>query len=590
VRFSPGTMMVALVLTNLVNYVDRGIVPGAADAFLAFIASSRRPGSLGPNAYFGALQSAFVVGFSAGSVAVGSLVHRAPPFGLAACGLSAWIVAACVAGGSRYVGSYFLLLAARACSGVGEAGFVTVGGPYIQDVAGEHQGAWLGVFYAMIPAGTAIGYGYGVAVAEALTWSWAFFFEAVAMAPLALCFALSADDGSSAFEADEADEDDDSVDLDHFRGALGLDPVPEAAPPPPPTLWAEVKLCFSQPCFVWVALGYAGYAGSIIGFSTFGPSILVGLGLWSSMAAASLAFSATVAASGFLGTPLGGLALDAWAKRSPRSRLAAALELSLLLVTAGGLFVASAAFATDKSTFLVRLFLGTLPLFAATAPMNVAVYESVPRSNRALGSALGTLLMHALGDVPTPILFGAAKDALAPDCTPRGERDALGDDCPRQRKNLRLVALAAAAWLIFSLLGFAIAYLKARLAAARLAARDRDHLDASRRRARSASPPPRLPLPDSSQYHPLHAPRFVLPGGPTPPPPPPPQQQQADGDDDDDASASSSRDSLDRPVASLPPPGTHLRLAAPRRTASGSPPPSTMRRSSRRASSDCSSY
>lgn len=474
VAFSVRAMMGVLIVTNLINYIDRGIVPGANDAFTAFIvkhASARKK-----NTYLGALQSAFIVGFSLGSIAVGGLVHHTSPFGLAACGLVAWCAAACVAGAAKYAGSYWLLLFGRACSGLGEAGFVTVGGPWLQDAGGSAQGAWLGAFYAMIPTGTAIGYGYGVAVADSLTWSWAFFIEAMVMAPLAVCFAVSLEDGSSAFveeeeeDADSVDEDD-GADFDRLRVALGLDEAVPEEPAKPPTFWAEAKLCLAQPYFVWVALGYAAYAGSIVGFSTFAPQIAVGLGLWSKMANASIAFSVTIAVSGILGTPLGGLGLD-WLTRRRRDKFASALELTLGLVTTGCLFVAYAAVATDRPSFLGRLFVGTLPLFAATAPMNVALFESVPRSSRALGSSLGVLIMHACGDVPTPILIGAAKDALAPDCTPRGKHDRLGPRCSRQRPRLRLVGLACAAWLVWAIVAFGIAYCKRLLQVRRNQARE----------------------------------------------------------------------------------------------------------------------
>ncbi|KAJ8614277.1 hypothetical protein CTAYLR_001154 [Chrysophaeum taylorii] len=476
-------MMVVLCLTNLVNYVDRGIIPGAADRFTDFIAKSGQGVPGGANMLLGALQSAFIVGFSLGSVAIGHAVHAYSPFWLSSAGLATWCAAACGAGAARSAGSYTLLFVARCVSGVGEAGFVTVGGPYIQDSGGAAQGKWLGAFYAMVPTGTALGYGYGTLVADTWNWSYCFFVEALLMAPLAAAFFVSRDDGAAAFKKmDDAEDEDDSedddrrslessesVDWDEIRGAMGFDrPVPEHRRKPL-SFVAEALLCLRQPCFPWVGLGYAGYAGSIIGFSTFAPSIAVGLGLWGSQSGASISFSATIAVSGILGTPLGGALLDKWTerRRSTTTRIVAALELALGFVASGFVVVAYACLATDRATFLGRLFVGTLPLFAATAPMNVAMFESVPRENRALGQALGVLIMHALGDVPTPIIVGALKDKLAPACTPRGAHDSLGDDCPSQRGRLRSIALACAAWLLWSLLAFFIAYFKAAMLARR---------------------------------------------------------------------------------------------------------------------------
>ena len=513
VWFSGVVLMVLLCATNMVNYIDRGIIPGAADKFDAFIEESK--GSKGVNAYFGALQSAFIVGFSVGSIVVGHLVHTQPPFRLSAYGLVAWCASAVAAGCAKVAGSYELLLLGRMASGLGEAGFVTVGGPYIQDVAGAKQGTWLGAFYCAIPLGTAIGYGYGALIAETWNWSWCFFIEAIVMLPLAWSFFVSKDDGSLSFHQDKKkrrrrvaaeddddddesdnkdaesddtdiigsfDSDDDDLDVegprrrtaesddDEGRHHLGISSASSSTSKKKKKknfkvgefalgVREELILCLGQPTFGWVALGYAGYAGALLGFSTFAPSIVVGLGLWSSMPAASIAFSGTIAASGIIGTPLGGSALDAWTRTrsSTGNREIPALELSLLFNGVGALLVVGAALAKTQALFLGMLFVGTVPLFAATSPMNVALYSSVPHANRAFGSALGVMIMHAFGDVPTPIIVGALKDALAPACTLGRHEDKVADECIHQRFRLRLIAIGCAAWLVFSLLGFGIA-------------------------------------------------------------------------------------------------------------------------------------
>ena len=106
------------------------------------------------------------------------------------------------------------------------------------------------------------------------------------------------------------------------------------------------------------------------------------MGLWTDSVRASLAFSATLAVSGALGTPLGGLALDAWTRKR-ENKLRAALEVSIATVGAGALLITPAAFARDRAWFLASIGLGTLPLFAATSPMNVSIFEGVPREHRA---------------------------------------------------------------------------------------------------------------------------------------------------------------------------------------------------------------
>jgi len=484
VILSEKAIMIVLILTNCLNYLDRGIIPGANGQFTDFVASSRElEGKGGASAAFGALQSAFIVGFSLTCLSVGHLIHSRSPFGISARGLFVWIFAAVVAGIARCTRSYYVLLMARMLSGVGEAGFVTVGGPYIQDAAGTSQGLWLGVFYAAIPTGTALGYGYGASIAAALNWSVAFYGEALLMLPLALCFLFSEDDGSRVVAKLPVDvrrplveERRETERLNISEGDAAREIRDNIAARDSPTIWEEIQICIEMPTFVWTCLAYAGYSGAVIGFSTFGPSIAVGLGLWDNMTAASLAFSGTLAISGILGTPMGGLMLDAWVARDLRHissqnqnledvdtnsrRLARALDISLILCFLGSVIIANAAYALSQLPFLIYLFLGTGPLFAATAAMNVAVFESVPRCHRAFAQGVSVLVMHALGDVPTPIVIGALKDTFAPACTPDSS-GRLGDKCAdHQRPALRIITLGCALYFSFTILAFAIARLR----------------------------------------------------------------------------------------------------------------------------------
>jgi hypothetical protein len=46
--------------------------------------------------------------------------------------------------------------------GVGEASFISLAAPFIDDNAPQEQkAAWLGLFYMCIPSGVALGYVYG---------------------------------------------------------------------------------------------------------------------------------------------------------------------------------------------------------------------------------------------------------------------------------------------------------------------------------------------------------------------------------------------------------------------------------------------
>ena len=71
--FEKRFVFAALIVTNLLNYADRGIIPGATNEFNSFIDDSLHQSST--DIFLGVLQSAFIVGFIVGSVVFGHIVH-----------------------------------------------------------------------------------------------------------------------------------------------------------------------------------------------------------------------------------------------------------------------------------------------------------------------------------------------------------------------------------------------------------------------------------------------------------------------------------------------------------------------------------
>ena len=95
---------------NLLNYVDRGIIPGATIEFNQFIQDDLNTDQ--PDLYLGLLQSAFIIGYCIASAYFGNAVHYHPPFYLCAIGLSIWCVSVFMAGSAYYAGSYIYLFCA----------------------------------------------------------------------------------------------------------------------------------------------------------------------------------------------------------------------------------------------------------------------------------------------------------------------------------------------------------------------------------------------------------------------------------------------------------------------------------------------
>jgi hypothetical protein len=103
--------------------------------------------------------------------------------------------------------------------------------------------------------------------------------------------------------------------------------------------------------------------------------------------------------------------------------------------TAGTMFMVLAVFLTKfgVAPFLLILAIGSTLLMATTAGINLAMMAAVPAESRPFAVGVGTLLLHALGDVPAQPMLGALAAWFAPclnppDCTDRDEtglRDTL---------------------------------------------------------------------------------------------------------------------------------------------------------------------
>ena len=98
--------LVALfVALNTLNYVDRGIIPGASEEFEAFICEcSRDLGAHGcrhASTFLGLLQSVFIAGFSVASVVASNLLHRVSPFVVVGGGLVVWCCAVLLSAAAR---------------------------------------------------------------------------------------------------------------------------------------------------------------------------------------------------------------------------------------------------------------------------------------------------------------------------------------------------------------------------------------------------------------------------------------------------------------------------------------------------------
>ncbi len=189
-----GTGGVALGLLtglNVLNYTDRYVGAAVLPLMLASFALSDAQGGL--------LQSIFIITYALVSPLAGWLGDRRRRLPLAAVGVLVWSAATVASG---LAPTYALLLVARALIGVGEASYAVVTPSLLSDLyPPDRRGRALAVFYAAIPAGTALGYVLGGTVGETVGWRAAFFIAGVPGALLGLSLLLLREPRRGAFDA-----------------------------------------------------------------------------------------------------------------------------------------------------------------------------------------------------------------------------------------------------------------------------------------------------------------------------------------------------------------------------------------------------
>jgi len=248
-HFSPVRAVTVLTFVLFLNYVDRGIIAGAATDIRGCVASRKQCAPIDPgskcdpeellwldvspmesmvhagNSSFcdqcrvcgeicngkvvtqtgfgisttrlGILQSVFMVGYMTAAIVFAKLVTKFKPFKLIATGLWIWTIATflsgicgflCHANGEHLCWAYDLMIFARALSGIGEASLNTLSLPFLDDILDpEKKGFYIGIYYTAIPVGTAFGFMWSgmITLFTNGAWEYAFILEAPFMIPFA---------------------------------------------------------------------------------------------------------------------------------------------------------------------------------------------------------------------------------------------------------------------------------------------------------------------------------------------------------------------------------------------------------------------
>ncbi|XP_059653130.1 probable sphingolipid transporter spinster homolog 2 isoform X2 [Cornus florida] len=436
--FTPKRLLIIFCVINLLNYVDRGAIAsngvnGSRRTCTTSGTCSSGSGIQGDfnlnNFEDGVLSSAFMVGLLVASPIFASLAKSVNPFRLIGVGLTVWTFATA---GCGFSFDFWSITFCRMLVGVGEASFISLAAPFIDDNAPVAQKtAWLAIFYMCIPSGIALGYVYGGLVGGHFNWRFAFWGEAILMLPFAILgFVMKplqmkgfAPAGSKkaliGVETAVSESQDVPNDVSKGRGdtlSTKEEFADESSNKPSKSKGAssgsnqfsrfmkDIKVLLLEKVYVVNVLGYIAYNFVIGAYSYWGPK--AGYNIYH-MNNADMIFGGVTIVCGILGTLAGGYVLDYM-----NSTISNAFKLLSVATFAGAVFCFSAFCFKSLYVFLVLFSIGELLVFATQGPVNYVCLHCVKPSMRPISMAMSTVLIHIFGDVPSSPLVGVLQDHI----------------------------------------------------------------------------------------------------------------------------------------------------------------------------------
>ncbi|XP_059647937.1 probable sphingolipid transporter spinster homolog 2 isoform X2 [Cornus florida] len=423
--FTPRRLLYIFCVINLLNYADRGaIASNGVNGMRQTCKGGKCSSGSGIQGDFdltnfedGALSSAFMVGLLVASPIFASLTKSVNPFRLIGVGLSVWTFATA---GCGFSVDFWSITFCRMLVGVGEASFISLAAPFIDDNAPAAQKtAWLATFYMCIPSGIALGYVYGGLVGRYLSWRVAFLGEAVLMLPFAVLgfimkplqlkgFSRARSEKASIYVETAASEikvsngtGDTSTEKEFVDQSLNKRSKSKGAFS---RFLKDMKVLSLEKVYVVNILGYISYNFVIGAYSYWGPK--AGHSIYH-MHNADMIFGAVTIACGILGTLMGGYVLDYMT-----STISNAFKLLSVTTCVGAAFCFGAFCLRSLYGFLALFSIGELLVFATQGPVNYICLHCVKPSMRPLSMAMSTVFIHIFGDVPSSPLVGVLQDRV----------------------------------------------------------------------------------------------------------------------------------------------------------------------------------
>jgi len=357
-----------LIALNLLNYIDRYILPGAQALIQKEYGWNDQR--------MGALTTALFVVYTLVAPLTGWMGDRFRRKPLIIGGAVLWSLATLA---TAWVHSYWTLYLRHALVGVGEATFGIFAPAVIADFYDERdRNKILSIFYLAIPVGAALGYIAGGNLGSAFGWRTPFMICAVPGLLVALLFGIWGREP----ERGASDRVRATTDRSTFGGL------------------------FRNPAFLTATLGLAMLTFAMGGISTWIPVFLQRFAGLTTAKAGTLVGMITVV-DGIAGTAVGGWLAQRWLRTNHRALYLLSFWSVALTLPCGALVF----FAPAKWGVTVpALFAAEFFLFLNTGPLNAAIVNAVSAPVRATAISVNLFCIHFFGDTFSPQIIGAVSD------------------------------------------------------------------------------------------------------------------------------------------------------------------------------------
>jgi MFS transporter, Spinster family, sphingosine-1-phosphate transporter len=366
-RFSPAfATLTLLICLNLLNYIDRYILPGTQSLIQKEFGWSDEK--------FGLLTTAMFVVYMLCAPLTGWLGDRVSRKPLIVGGAILWSLLTL---STAWVHDYRSMFVRHALVGVGEASFGIFAPAVLSDFYDERsRNRILSIFYLAIPVGAAIGYTSGGVLGSMFNWRTPFFVCAIPGLVIALLYWIFGREP----QRGASDRVKATADRSTFSGL------------------------FKNRAFLTATFGLAMLTFAMGGISNWIAVFLERFAGMSTAAAGTWVGAITVI-DGIAGTAVGGFIAQRWLRTNHKALYLLSFWSVVLTIPFGALV-----FFGPRAWALPSLFAAEFFLFLNTGPLNAAIVNSVSAPVRATAISVNLFCIHFFGDTFSPAIIGAVSD------------------------------------------------------------------------------------------------------------------------------------------------------------------------------------